>query len=62
MLKSLFIQIIVVYLQRVFHSIRFKEEGDAAASHFSFYGERVLSIRINDNAKVYQIIICLEPI
>ena len=32
----LVIQIIVVNLQRVFHSIRFKEEGDAAASHFSF--------------------------
>ena len=36
MLKCLFIQIIVVYLQRVFHSIRFKVNRGAAAPHFCF--------------------------
>jgi hypothetical protein len=34
MLKYLFLHEIVVYLQRVFHSIRFKVNRVAAATHF----------------------------
>ena len=36
MLKCLFLHKIVVYLHRVFHSIRFKVNRVAAATHFLF--------------------------